>query len=215
MPIFDEMSSFAAYAFNKSHAAAYAYVSYQTAYLKCHYKLFYMAALLTSVLGNPDKIIEYIMECNEQGIRVLPPDINVSTLGFTVNEDVLNFGLLAVKNLGRAVIEGIVSERESGGSFRSLSDFLSRMQGKELNKRAVESLIKSGAFDCFPTNRKEMLASYEGIMDGIADSARRNVAGQLDLFSLSPVAEQGSLPEYVIPKCRIIRFGKSWPWNRK
>lgn len=198
--IFDEMSSFAAYAFNKSHAAAYAYVSYQTAYLKCHYKLFYMAALLTSVLGNPDKIIEYIMECNEQGIRVLPPDINVSTLGFTVNGDVLNFGLLAVKNLGRAVIEGIVSERESSGSFRSLSDFLSRMQGKELNKRAVESLIKSGAFDCFPTNRKEMLASYEGVMDGIADSARRNVAGQLDLFSLSPTAEQGSLPEYVIPK---------------
>jgi len=198
--IFDEMSSFAAYAFNKSHAAAYAYVSYQTAYLKCHYKLFYMAALLTSVLGNPDKIIEYITECAEQNIRVLPPDINVSTLGFTVNGDVLNFGLLAVKNLGRAVIEGIVSERESGGAFRSLPDFLCRMQGKDLNKRAVESLIKSGAFDCFPTNRKEMLASYEGIMDGIADSARRNVAGQMDLFSLSPETEQTPLQEYAIPK---------------
>ena len=197
--IFDEMSSFAAYAFNKSHAAAYAYVSYQTAYLKCHYKLDYMASLLTSVLGNPDKIIEYITECTEQGIRVLPPDINVSSLGFAVNGTVLNFGLLAVKNLGRGVIQEIISERENGGKFRSLPDFLSRMQGKDLNKRAVESLIKSGAFDCFPTNRKEMLTSYEGIMDNIADSARRNVAGQLDLFAFSSDTTQESPLEYIIP----------------
>ena len=197
--IFDEMTSFAAYAFNKSHAAAYAYVAYQTAYLKYHYKLEYMAALLTSVLENTDKVIEYINECSEQNIRVLPPDINISSVGFTVNKDALNFGLLAVKNLGRSAIESITAEREANGRFLSLSDFLTRMQGKDLNRRAVESLIKSGAFDCFPHNRKEMLASYEGIMDNIADSARRNVAGQMDLFSFSSSEAETSPGEYIMP----------------
>ncbi len=197
--IFDEMTSFAAYAFNKSHAAAYAYVAYQTAYLKYHYKLEYMAALLTSVLENTDKVIEYINECGEQNIRVLPPDINISSVGFTVNKNALNFGLLAVKNLGRSAIEAIETERALNGRFVSLSDFLTRMQGKDLNRRAVESLIKSGAFDHFPHNRKEMLAAYEGIMDGIADSARRNVAGQMDLFSFSSPETESSAGEYLMP----------------
>ena len=154
--IFDEMSSFAAYAFNKSHAAAYALVAYQTAYLKCHYKREYMAALLTSVLGNTDKIIEYINECGSHGIKVLPPDINTSRMGFATAGKDLAFGLLAVKNLGRNVIDSIISEREEKGPFVSLSDFIERMHGKDLNKRAIESLIKCGAFDSFPENRRQM-----------------------------------------------------------
>lgn len=196
--IFDEMSSFAAYAFNKSHAAAYAYLSYQTAYLKCHHKREYMAALLTSVLGNTDKVIEYTAECSAQGIRVLPPSVNSSGLGFSVNGKDLNFGLLAVKNLGRSAIENIVSEREKKGKFVSLYDFIERMYGKDVNKRAMESLIKCGAFDCFPNNRKEMLASYEAIADAVDNAARRNIAGQLDLFS----AQSGPKQDYSISPMR-------------
>lgn len=191
--IFDEMSSFAAYAFNKSHAAAYAYVAYQTAYLKCHYKQAYMASLLTSVLNNTDKIIQYMEACNEQGIRVLPPSINNSEVSFTVNGDALNFGLLAVKNLGRGAIEQIITERNQGGAFSSLYDFLKRMQGKDVNKRAVEGLIKCGAFDGFSENRKEMMVSYEEMMDRVQESARRNLEGQMMLFSEQP--EEKPVPE--------------------
>lgn len=190
--IFDEMSSFAAYAFNKSHAAAYAVVAYRTAYLKCHYPREYMAALLTSVLGNTDKIIEYITAAEEKGIRVDAPDINRSELGFTVSEDGhLRFGLLAVKNLGRSAIEAIIRERTLNGRFASLGDFLKRMRGGEVNKRAVESLIKCGAFDGLTHNRREMLSGYEGLIDAVESSARRNVEGQLDLFGLTqrPEAE--------------------------
>lgn len=194
--IFDEMSSFAAYAFNKSHAAAYAFVSYQTAYLKCHYKKEYMAALLTSVLGNTDKVIEYIVECNAQGIKVLPPNINTSELGFTVNDNSLNFGLLAIKNLGKGVIERIVQERQKNGKFTSLYDFIERLYGKDLNKRAIESLIKSGAFDCFEHNRKEMMCSYEKIIDTIDADIKRNISGQMDLFNMGAVTK----PQYIMPK---------------
>lgn len=195
--IFDEMSSFAAYAFNKSHAAAYAYVAYQTAYLKCHYKHAYMASLLTSVLSNTDKVIQYIEACSEQGIRVLPPSINSSEVAFTVNGDALNFGLLAVKNLGRGAIEQIVAERSRGGAFSSLYDFLKRMQGKDVNKRAVEGLIKCGAFDGFSQNRKEMMASYEEMMDQVQEDARKNLEGQMMLFGS---AEE---PERAVPARRL------------
>ena len=198
--IFDEMSSFAAYAFNKSHAAAYALVAYQTAYLKCHYKREYMAALLTSVLGNTDKTIEYINECGAQGIKVLPPDINTSRMGFATAGNNLTFGLLAVKNLGRNVIDSIVAEREEKGPFSSLGDFIERMYGKDMNKRAIESLIKSGAFDTFPENRRQMLSCYEGIVDQVDDTNRRNISGQLDLFGAQEMEKPGrtlpSMPEY-------------------
>lgn len=200
--IFNEMSSFASYAFNKSHAAAYALVAYQTAYLKCHYKKEYMAALLTSFLGNTDKIIEYISECNTLGIKVLPPNINTSDIGFTVNMNSINFSLLAIKNLGRGVIEEIIKERETNGKFTSIFDFISRMYGKDINKRAIENLIKAGAFDDFPHNRIEMMCSYEGIIDIIDSTNRRNISGQLDLFSASPVEK----PEFNIPSKKEYSF---------
>ena len=195
--IFDDMSSFAAYAFNKSHAAAYAYVAYQTAYLKCRYKREYMAALLTSVLGWTDKVIEYTAECAAQGIGILPPSINTSGLGFSLAPDGKNlaFGLLAVKNLGRGAIEAILAEREKNGPYRSLYDFIERSYGRELNKRALESLIKCGAFDSFPENRREMLGIYEEMTEYIEDTARRNIAGQLDLFSAQPAAQ----PSFTVP----------------
>lgn len=198
--LFNEMSSFAAYAFNKSHAAAYAIVAYQTAYLKVHYLREYMAALLTSVLGNTDKVIEYTAVCAAQGIKVLPPDINTSDIGFAVHGRNLSFGLLAVKNLGRGVIEKIIDERETAGPFRSLPDFIERMYGKDVNKRAIESLIKCGAFDSFPHNRMEMMRSFEGIVDSVDDSARRNVAGQLDLFSAVSGGEMTESTAFTMPK---------------
>ncbi len=202
--IFNEMSSFAAYAFNKSHAAAYAYISYQTAFLKCHYRKQYMAALLTSVLSNADKVIEYIAECSAQGIKISPPSINSSYVGFTADGEELNFGLLAVKNLGRGAIENIISERELNGDFSSLNDFIERMCGKDINKRAIESLIKCGAFDCFPSNRMEMMRSYESIVDFVDDSARKNIVGQLDLFGTQNVEK----PEYIMKKYDDFSFNE-------
>lgn len=195
--IFDEMTSFAAYAFNKSHAAAYALVAYQTAYLKRHYKKEYMAALLTSVLGNTGKVIEYIAECAVQGIKVLPPDVNTSDLGFTVNGESLNFGLLAVKNLGKAAIESILLERDKQGSFTSIHDFIERMYGKDVNKRAIESLIKCGAFDTFATNRMEMMRSFETIIDSVDSDNRRNLVGQMDLFSLQNVKKPTAIAKHM------------------
>lgn len=194
--IFDEMASFASYAFNKSHAAAYAYISYQTAYLKQHYPKEYMAALLTNVMGATGKTIEYINTCTSMQIQVFPPNINKSRLGFTVNGGHLNFGLLAIKNLGRVVIEKTIEEREKNGIFTSLPDFLKRMHGKDLNKRAVESLILCGALDDFPHNRKEMMSAYEAIMDTVDRSARQNVEGQLGFFSsFSQPSEEVRLPK--------------------
>lgn len=194
--IFDEMASFASYAFNKSHAAAYAYISYQTAYLKQHYPKEYMAALLTNVMGATGKTIEYINTCTSMQIQVFPPNINKSRLGFTVNGGHLNFGLLAIKNLGRVVIEKTIEEREKNGIFTSLPDFLKRMHGKDLNKRAVESLILCGALDDFPHNRKEMMSAYEAIMDTVDRSARQNVEGQLGFFSsFSQHSEEVRLPK--------------------
>ena len=202
--IYDEMSSFASYAFNKSHAACYAYVAYQTAYLKCHYPAAFMAALLTSVLDNTDKVIEYTAECTRLGIRVLPPDINISGGGFTADgEGQIRFGLNAVKNVGRNLIENVVREREEK-PFSSLYDFCKRMHGNELNRRAVECLIKAGAFDCTGATRRSQVEAVEGILKSVENDARRNLDGQLDLFAVmaggnEPVSDGyqlQNLPEY-------------------
>ena len=190
--IYDEMSSFASYAFNKSHAACYAYVAFQTAYLKCHYPSQFMAALLTSVLDNTDKVIEYSGECARLGIKVLPPDVNISNGGFTADDNgQIRFGLNAVKNVGRNLIENAVTERREK-PYTSLYDFCKRMHGSELNRRAVESLIKAGAFDCFGSNRHSMVEAVEGILKSIETDSRRNLEGQLDLFSvMSGEVQQG------------------------
>ena len=168
--IYDEIVEFANYAFNKAHAVCYAVVSYQTAYLKCHYPKEYMAALMTSVLDSATKISGYIAECKDMGIPVLPPDINHSDDHFTVEGDSIRFGLGAVKNVGRGLIRSMAAKRAEGGPFRSLEDFLQRMGEGELNKRAVENFIKCGSMDCFGYHRSELLAVYDTMMDSVAAS---------------------------------------------
>lgn len=182
--IYDEIVDFANYAFNKAHAVCYAFVSYQTAYLKCHYPRQYMAALMTSVLDSAVKISTYITECKDMGIAVLPPDINHSGDPFTVDGDAIRFGLGAVKNVGHGLIRSMVSKREEGGPFKSLEDFLERMNGGELNKRAVENFIKCGAMDCFGYHRSELLNIYDKMMDSVASSRKKNLEGQIGLFSM-------------------------------
>ena len=179
--IFDDMSSFASYAFNKSHATAYAYVAYQTAYLKCHYPCEFMAALLSSVLDNTDKVTEYTDECNRIGIKILPPNVNESNDNFTVSNGNIRFGMLAIKNLGRSFIRNIISERNAG-KFTSFYNFCSRMHGSDFNKRAVESLIKSGALDGLGAKRRQMLMAMNDIIDELDSKKRRNVEGQIGLF---------------------------------
>ncbi len=181
--IYDEIVDFANYAFNKAHAVCYAVVSYQTAYLKCHYPHEYMAALMTSVLDRPEKISGYIAECKEMGIETLPPDINHSDDQFTVENEAIRFGMGAVKNVGRGMIRSIAAKRAEEGLFRSLEDFLQRM-GDELNKRAVENFIKCGAMDCFGHHRSELLAVYDVMMDSISSSRKKNLEGQMGLFSM-------------------------------
>ena len=181
--IYDEMSSFASYAFNKSHAACYAYVAFQTAYLKCHYPSEFMAALLTSVLDNTDKVIEYSGECARLGIKVLPPDVNISNGGFTADNGKIRFGLNAVKNVGRNLIERVVEERKEK-PYSGLYDFCKRMHGTELNRRAVECLIKAGAFDSMGVNRHSLVEAVDGIIKSVESDSRRNLEGQLDLFSV-------------------------------
>lgn len=180
--IFDEMSSFASYAFNKSHAAAYATVAYRTAYLKCHFPGEYMAAQLSSVLDNTDKVIEYIGECQKMGIKIAGPDVNTSESGFTWQNDAVRFGLLAVKNIGRGLINDIVSERENNGKYTSFTDFCRRIFGRELNKRTLEALIKSGALDSLGSNRRSMLSGYENLLSNIDAEKKRNLSGQMSLF---------------------------------
>lgn len=189
--IYDEIVDFANYAFNKAHAVCYGVVSYQTAYLKCHYPREYMAALMTSVLDSAVKITGYIAECKDMGIQVLPPDINQSEDIFTVHGDDIRFGLGAVKNVGRGLIRSMVANRSEGGDFRSLEDFLQRM-GDELNKRAVENLIKCGAMDCFGNHRSELLAVYEPMMDSLSASRKKNLEGQMGLFGMMSEDEPGS-----------------------
>ncbi|MCI5800678.1 MAG: DNA polymerase III subunit alpha [Oscillospiraceae bacterium] len=179
--IFDEMSGFASYAFNKSHAAAYAVVAYQTAYLKCHYPMQYMAALLTSVLDSTSKVTEYIEECSRLGIQVLPPDVMESGMGFTVAGGKIRFGLLAVKNLGRGLIRDIIAQREEA-PFEDFEDFCERMHDLDLNRRSMESLIKCGALDRFSENRRQMLLGYELLSESISETRQKNLEGQLGFF---------------------------------
>ncbi len=195
--IFDEMSSFASYAFNKSHAAAYAVVAYQTAYLKCHYVRQFMAALLTSVLENTDKVIEYSAECQRLGIRVLPPDINKSGLGFTVDGEDIRFGLLALKNVGRNLINAVIEKRQEG-PYTSMYDFCTKMYGREINRRAVESFIKSGSFDGFGDSRRAMLEGLERMLKSIEGENRRNLEGQITLFGGTEEEEKQN--RYELPK---------------
>ncbi len=182
--IYDEIFDFANYAFNKAHAVCYAKVAYDTAYLKCHYPKEYMAALMTSVLDGSAKVASYMGACKTMNIPVLPPDLNQSRAHFTVVPEGIRFGLAAVKNIGRGFIEKVTAEREAGGLFSSLEDFCSRMYGTELNKRAIENLIKCGACDCFGLKRSQLLLIYEAVVDSVADSRRRNVEGQIDLFGM-------------------------------
>ena len=200
--LYDEIVAFANYAFNKAHAVCYAVVSYQTAYLKCHYPREYMAALMTSVLDSAAKISGYIAECKDMGIPVLPPDVNHSEDHFTVEGDAIRFGLGAVKNVGRGLIRSMAAKRAEGGPFKSLEDFLQRM-GDELNKRAVENFIKCGAMDCFGNHRSELLAVYDTMMDSIATSRKKNLEGQMGLFALLEDDEPAaSIP---IPKLQEMK----------
>ena len=190
--IYDEIVEFANYAFNKAHAVCYAVVSYQTAYLKCHYPKQYMAALMTSVLDSAAKVSGYISECKDMGIPVLPPDINHSSDNFSVEGEAIRFGLGAVKNVGRGLIRSMVAKRNEGGPFKSLEDFITRMGEGELNKRAVENFIKCGACDCFGYHRSELLNVYEEMMDTIADNRRRNLEGQMGMFAMLDEEEPGA-----------------------
>ncbi len=196
--LFDDIASFANYAFNKSHAAAYALISYRTAYLKAHYPCEYMAALITSVLGNMPKLAEYISECGKYNIKVLPPNINESKLLFYPYENTIIFGLLALKNVGKQFIENILSERELNGSFSSFENFINRLSQYDINKRMVESLIKVGAFDSLGIYRSQLLASYESIIDTEQQKSRNNLAGQLDMFSMLS-AESNISPSFKYP----------------
>ncbi|MDD2959264.1 MAG: DNA polymerase III subunit alpha [Lachnospiraceae bacterium] len=182
--IYDDMTDFAKYAFNKSHAAAYAVVSYQTAWLKYYYPVEYMAALMTSVIDNAGKVAEYIMSCRQMGIRILPPDINEGEGTFSADGKNIRYGLSAIKSIGRPVIEAILEERKLGGRFDSLKDFVQRLSGKEVNKRTIENFIKSGAFDCFGAARKQLLLVYAQVMDEVAQEKKASVSGQMSLFDL-------------------------------
>ncbi len=180
--IYDEMTDFAKYAFNKSHAAAYAVVSYQTAWLKYYYPVAFMAALMTSVMDNTVKVSEYIMTCRQMGIRVLPPDINEGEGGFSVSGNDIRYGLSAIKGVGRPVIEAIVQERSERGPFVNLQDFIKRMNGREVNKRAVENFIKAGAMDGLGGTRKQFMQVYAAIMDSVTKEKKTSMAGQMSLF---------------------------------
>ena len=197
--IFDEMIDFAKYAFNKSHAAAYAVVAYQTAYLKTYYKVEFMAALMTSVMENTSKITGYIETCKKMNIEVLPPDINAGHAYFDAKDDKIIFGLAAIKNVGKNVVDRIVEEREAGGIFKSLTEFYNRMDSKDTNKRSIESLILAGAFDSLGGKRSQYLAVYKQIADGISHSRKNNIAGQMDLFGLGvseeAVEDKDHLPD--------------------
>ena len=194
--IFDDMSDFSQYAFNKSHAACYAYVAYQTAYLKVHYPCEFMAALLTSVLDDFNKISIYIAECQRLGIKVLPPSVNESDEYFTASGNEIRFGLLAIKNLGLGFIKKILDQRQYKGEFTSFYDFCERLYGREFNRRAVESLIKCGALDNLGANRRQMLQSIEIINDKLSSEHKRNVEGQVGFFDITG---ESADDEFVMP----------------
>ncbi len=182
--IYEDMMDFAKYAFNKSHAACYAVVSYQTAYLKYYYPVEFMAALMTSVIDNPGKVSEYILVCRNMGIEILPPDINQGESGFSVSEGKIRYALTAIKSVGRPVIETIVKERQERGPYTNLNDFITRVADKDINKRAVENFIKAGALDSLGGTRKQFMSVYVQIMDHIQKDKKNNLAGQMSLFDI-------------------------------
>ena len=190
--IYDEMMDFAKYAFNKSHAACYAVVSYQTAYLKYYYPVEFMAALMTSVIDNPGKVAEYIMVCRSMGITILPPDINQGESGFSVNGNSIRYALTAIKSVGRPVIDAVVNERKERGAYTNLQDFITRMADKDINKKAIENFIKAGALDSLGGTRKQFMSAYVQIMDHIVHDRKNNMAGQISLFDIVDASETSS-----------------------
>lgn len=205
--IFDDMADFAKYAFNKSHAAAYAVISYRTAYLKARYPKEYYASLITSVLGNLEKTSQYIEECEKLGIKILPPDINKSGVLFTVDGSNIRFGLLALKNVGRTFVSAIVEERRINGNYTSFEDFIFRLKDKDLNKRQVEMLIKVGAFDSLGKYRSQLLKIFEEIVDSALGISKSTLNGQTDIFSmLSDDDAEGLMPKFEYPD--IEEFSK-------
>lgn len=191
--IFDKMTDFAQYAFNKSHAAAYAVVAYQTAWLKAHYPVYFMAALMSSVMDRVDKIAEYIDNCKKMGIKILPPDINESNADFTVTDDGKNirYGLLVVKSVGEGNVDAIIKNREQNGKYKSLTEFIDRL-GTDINSKCIESLIHVGAFDCLGGKRSQYAAVFEKVYKGLGKTKKNNIAGQLDLFGLSSESKEDS-----------------------
>ena len=190
--IYDDMTDFAKYAFNKSHAAAYAVVSYQTAWLKYYYPVEFMAALMTSCIENPSKVSEYILNCRQMGIQILPPDINKSEGNFSVEEGGIRYGLSAVKGIGKPVRDAIVAERETAGYFTSLKDFCQRLTGKEVNKRTIENFIKAGAFDGLGGTRKQFMMIYIQILDSVNQEKKSSMSGQMSLFDIMGEEERKS-----------------------
>ena len=189
--IYDEMTDFAKYAFNKSHAAAYAVVSYQTAYLKYYYPLEFMAALMSSVMDNVTKFSEYILTCRQiMGIPILPPDINEGESGFSVSGNAIRYGLSAIKSVGKSVVDTIIADREAGGPFRSMEDFVGRMTHKEVNKRTLENFIKSGALDTLPGTRKQKIAVMPVLLESKARERKSVIEGQLSLFDIAGEEER-------------------------
>lgn len=193
--IFDDMASFASYAFNKSHSAAYAYVTYQTAWLRCHYPCEFMAAMLTSVLTNADKLVANIAECGNLGIDVLPPHVNASSEEFTVEENAVRFGLLAVKNVAQSYVELIIRERKENGNYDSFYSFCKRTYGQEFNRRSVEHLIKAGALDNLGANRKQMLQMMDVVVESLESDKKASVSGQMGFFDMSQELAKASEPE--------------------
>ncbi len=205
--IFDEMTDFAKYAFNKSHAAAYAVIGYQTAWLKVYYPIEFMAALLTSVMDNSSKVAEYIYECKKMGISVVIPDINNGFGHFSVDREkgVIRFGLCAIKNVGRNIIDEIVKEREQNGKFASMTDFLTRLLDKDLNKRSIEGLIFAGAFDTFGGKRAQYMQAYKTVLTSLSNAKKRNLSGQISLFDVSGEEKKQESVSDILPD--IKEFG--------
>ncbi len=203
--IYDEMIDFAKYAFNKSHAAAYAVVSYQTAWLKYYYPVEFMAALMTSVIDNPGKVAEYIYSCRQMGIEILPPDINKGYGNFSADNGKIRYGLAAIKSIGRPVIEAIISERKERGEFKNLKDFIERLSGKEVNKRTIESFIKSGAFDGLNGTRKQFMIIYVQILDQVNQERKYSMTGQMSLFDM---VSDDQKAEFDIPLPKVGEYEK-------
>ncbi len=205
--LFEEMLGFAKYAFNKSHAVAYAVIAYRTAYLKVKYPKEYYASLITSVLGNISKTNEYIDECEKLNIHVLPPDVNKSDVNFSIDDTNIRFGLLALKNVGRSFISSIVREREQNGSYKSFEDFIFRLKSADINKRQIEALIKAGAFDSLGKKRSQLMSKYEEIVDSATNLSRTTAHGQTDIFSMmSDGSDKDVLPQFEYPE--IEEFSK-------